>query len=94
MIDWDDARSFPAVVDIARLILLIELANDNEKAEIYKKAFFDHYKSDDGFEIYKKLEPALQAWHGLVILNFFTGEKPQFDKIKAIVDEKLKLVEK
>jgi len=100
LIDWDDARSFPAIVDIARLTLLIELAYDNEKAEdikkagVYKKAFIDHYKSDDGFKRYNELESALHAWHGLVMLNFCNRDKPQFGKIKAMVDEKLKLIER
>ena len=96
LIDWDDARSFPSAVDIARLTLLIELAYDNEKAEdketaeIYKKAFWDNYKSDDVLEIYNKLEGALHVWHGLILLNFCAGE-PQFNKIKAVLDEKIKL---
>jgi len=94
LIDWDDARAFPAIVDIARLTLLIELAYDNEepeikeKAEAYKKAFLDNYQFDD-VKIYKELEPALHVWHGLVLLNFCAGE-PQFGKIKANLDEKIK----
>ena len=94
LIDWDDARSFPAVVDIARLTLLIELgydhekAEDKEKAEIYKKAFLDHYQSEDGLQFYKELEPALHVWHGLVLLNFCSG-KAHFGKIKTILDEKM-----
>ena len=93
LIDWDDARSFPAIVDIARLTLLIELeADDIEKAEIYKEAFISNYKYDDELKIYYELEPALHVWHGLVILNFFNGSKPQFNKTKAIIDEKLKLL--
>jgi len=93
LIDWDDARSFPAIVDIARLVLLIELAYDNEKpedktkAEAYKKAFLDHYEP----ELYRELEPALHVWHGLVLLNFCPGAA-QFGKIKAVLDEKIKFL--
>ncbi|GHT53166.1 hypothetical protein FACS1894106_3610 [Spirochaetia bacterium] len=96
LIDWDDARSFPAIVDIARLTLLMELAYDNEQAEdkekvaVYKKTFFDNYKSDGGLEIYKKLEPALHVWHGLVLLNFCANGSLQFYKIKANIDEKMR----
>jgi len=96
LIDWDDARSFPAVVDIARLTLLIELANDNEKAEdienveVYRKAFIDNYYFSDGISVYNELESALHIWHGLVILNFCDSSKAQFYKTKTIIDNKLK----
>ena len=96
LIDWDDARSFPALVDIARLTLLIELAYDNEKpenrekAEIYKRAFLDNYRSDDVIQVYRELEPALHVWHGLVLLNFCAGGTPQFDKIKRALGEKVR----
>jgi len=98
LIDWDDARSFPAVVDIARLTLLIELAYDNEepenqeRAEMYKRAFLDHYKSDGVIKIYRELESALHVWHGLVLLNFCAADTPQFSKIKTVLDEKIKLL--
>jgi len=95
LIDWDDARSFPAIVDIARLTLLIELAYDNEdeedaeKAELYKKAFFDNYSSEDGLKAYNDLETALHIWHGLIILNFCDPAVPQFAKVKNAIDKKL-----
>ena len=98
LIDWDDARSFPAIVDIARLTLLMELAFDDEKAEskegaqIYRNAFLDNYKFDDEGKIYKELEPALHVWHGLVLLNFCAKKAPQFKKIKAALDEKIELL--
>jgi aminoglycoside phosphotransferase (APT) family kinase protein len=98
LIDWDDSRSFPAVVDIARLTLLIELAYDNEhvedykRADIFKKAFLDNYKSDDVLKTYHELESALHVWHGLILLNFWKYDKPQFGKIKARVDKKIKLL--
>ena len=95
LIDWDDARAFPGIVDIARLTLLIELAYDNvkpenpERAATYKRAFLDHYKSDDGLKTYRELEPALHVWHGLVLLNFCAAQTPQFGKIKSALDEKI-----
>jgi len=95
LIDWDDARSFPAIVDITRLTLLIELAYDNEEAEdvekakMYKRAFFSSYKSEDGFKAYNELELALHIWHGLVILNYCDPATPQFSKVKKAVDTKL-----
>jgi len=96
LIDWDDARSFPMIVDIARLTLLIELNYDNEqaenerRAEIFKKAYLNNYESDDGLYSYKKFETALHVWHGLIILNYCDDSTPQYYKIKTIVDEKLK----
>lgn len=96
LIDWDDARSFPAAVDIARLTLLIELAydseeaEDTEKAEAYKKAFLGSAMPEDELKAYRQLEPALHAWHGLVLLNFCAGGSPQFSKIKTALDEKIR----
>ena len=98
LIDWDDARAFPAVVDIARLTLLMELAYDNErpedkrKAGMYRRAFLDNYTFDDGGKIYRELEPALHVWHGLVLLNFCSAKKPQFGKIKTMLDQKIELL--
>ena len=100
LIDWDDARSFPAVVDIARLTLLIELAYDNEKAEesektiIYRKAFLDYYSTDYGLRSYYDYEILLHVWHGLVLLNYCRDDIPQFDKIKAVVDKKIQHITK
>ena len=98
LIDWDDARAFPAIVDIARLTLLMELAYDNEqpedkrKAGMYRRAFLDHYKFDDGGKIYRELGPALHVWHGLVLLNFCAEGTPQFEKIRTVIDEKIGLL--
>jgi hypothetical protein len=98
LIDWDDARSFPAIVDVARLTLLIELAYDSEKAEeieraeVYKNAFFNSYKLGGEITMYDDLEPALHAWHGLIILNFLAGNKPQTKKVTAVINRKLELL--
>jgi thiamine kinase-like enzyme len=90
LIDWDDARSFPWVVDVARLLLMIELENDTN-IDLYKTAFLNNYISSD-LSVYKELELVLQVWHGLIILNFFTGGITRFNKIKNIIDEKIKLL--
>jgi len=98
LIDWDDARSFPAVTDLARFTLLIELAFDDENPEdperikLFKQAFLDSYYSDGGIDLYLKFEALLHLWHGLVILNFCNPGTPQFFKTKKIVDEKIKLL--
>jgi len=97
LIDWDDARSFPAIVDIARLTLLIALAYDNEKAEnkaraeMCRRAFLGNYRNADELKLFEELEPALHVWHGLVLLNFCVGAA-QFGKIKTALDEKIKFV--
>jgi len=100
LIDWDDARSFPAIIDIARLTLLIELAYDSvvtediEKANNYKNAFLNNYPFKSRLSLYHELEPALHVWHGLVILNFCMGDIQHISKIKTAIDDKLKLMVK
>ena len=98
LIDWDDARAFPAVVDIARLTLMIELAYDNDVVEnadnvkIYKKAFFRNYASDDWLKLYNNHELALHVWHGLILLNFCDIHTKQHKKLHTHIDNKLNLL--
>jgi len=98
LIDWDDARSFPAIVDIARLTLLIELDFDNEnsaekqRSEMLKSAFLNNYGNAETIMAYHKHETALHVWHGLILLNFCKPNTPQFHKIKTSTDAKLRLL--
>jgi len=87
LIDWDDVYSLPWVHDIAELTFWLKREYGRE-ADVYRKAFIQHYQTPYDMNDFYDIEPVLHARIALGSLNYFIG-KPQEIVIKQLLKEAL-----
>lgn len=88
LIDWDDVHSLCWIDDVARLTLLLKLEYGDRAAAVYRKAFFDHYETEQDKSLFYEVEDILQVRLELDLLYCFAG-KPQFRVIKRELGQSL-----